>query len=149
MRRWHGEYRETRQAVERRPDCLGDTGAAIWLGANDTVVGACVTGGGSIARGLGARASIDSGEANPLLTTLSNAQSEAASYATYLAGLTTTTNLGNVALKKYQSPTMKLDAGINVVAIDNITTGARTPSRCRRRSGDQRRDADGRRYQCG
>jgi hypothetical protein len=99
------------------------TGQAISLGAHDTVVGNCVTGGGGIVTGAGTTcASIDTGGTSGLLTTLSNAQSEASTYATYLAGLTTTRSLGNITLAKGKSMTVKLVAGVNVVAIGNITT---------------------------
>jgi choice-of-anchor A domain-containing protein len=87
------------------------------------VVSHCVTGGGAIFLGTGAKCgSTDSSGSNPLLTTMSEAQGEAARYAVYLAGLTTTTNLGNITLKKNQSLTVKLGKGINVLAIGNLMT---------------------------
>jgi len=99
------------------------TGSPLSLGDHDTVIGACVTGGESIVLGTGATCgSTDTGGTNPLLTTLASAQTEAESYAGYLAGLTTTTTLGNITLKKSQSLTVKLGKGINVVAIGNLTT---------------------------
>ena len=99
------------------------TGTAITLANHDSVIGGCITGGGSVSLGVGAACgSTDISGTKSLLTTLTDAQSEAASYASYLAGLATTTNLGNITLKKYQSMTVKLGAGVNVVAIGNITT---------------------------
>ena len=87
------------------------------------MVGKCVTGGGTILTGTGAACSgYDSSGTNALLTTLSNAQSDVASYASYLAGLTPTLVLGDITLKKYQRLTVKLGAGVNVVSIGNITT---------------------------
>jgi choice-of-anchor A domain-containing protein len=83
----------------------------------------CISGGGTITLGVEATCGVpDSTGTNPLLTTLANAQSEVASYASYLAGLAPTTTLGDITLKKYQHLTIKLSAGVNVVSIGNITT---------------------------
>jgi hypothetical protein len=53
---------------------------------------------------------------------LSSCLETAASYAAFLSGLTPTTDLGNITLKKNQSMTVKLGPGVNVVAIGTITT---------------------------
>jgi choice-of-anchor A domain-containing protein len=83
----------------------------------------CISGGGTITLGADAFCGTpDSTGTNPLLTTLANAQSEVASYASYLAGLTPTTTLGDITLKKYQHLTIRLSAGVNVISIGNITT---------------------------
>jgi choice-of-anchor A domain-containing protein len=100
------------------------TSPAISLAPHAHVHQACVTGGGTIALGNGASCDggTDTSGTSPLLSTLSAAQSEAADYASFLAGLTPTTTLGDVTLKKYQNLTIKLSAGTNVVSIGNITT---------------------------
>jgi hypothetical protein len=102
---------------------LSDTGTAISLGDHDTVIGECVTGSGLIAFGTEATCgSTDTGGSNSLLTTLIFAQDEAELFANFLGGLTPTTDLGNITLKKNQSLSVKLGAGVDVVAIGNITT---------------------------
>jgi choice-of-anchor A domain-containing protein len=96
---------------------------AIVLGAHDTVVGACITGGGTTSLGVGASCgSIDTTGGNQQLITASFAFVQAEFYAGYLAGLTPTTTLGDITLKKYQRLTVKLTEPVNVVAIGNITT---------------------------
>jgi choice-of-anchor A domain-containing protein len=99
---------------------------AISLGAHDTVVGECVTSGPpgvSISLGLGASCGSTSTDGSSLLLdTLEAASAEAPDYSAYLAGLTTTNDLGDITLKKYQSFTVKLTLPVNVVAIDSITT---------------------------
>jgi choice-of-anchor A domain-containing protein len=96
---------------------------AIALGAHDTVVGACITGGGTASLGVGASCgSIDTTGGNQQLITASSAFVQAEFYAGYLAGLTPTTTLGDITLKKYQRLTVNLTEPVNVVAIGNITT---------------------------
>jgi hypothetical protein len=99
-------------------------GPTISLGNYVTVVGQCVTAGGSIVTATGATCgSSDTSGGNPLfLDTLGQAEGEAGAYSIYLAGLSPTTTLGDITLKKYQSLTVKLRAGLNVVAIGNITS---------------------------
>jgi hypothetical protein len=100
------------------------SGRAIWVSAYDKVDGQCVTAGGSIVttthRICG---STDTTGNNALLTTLSNAQSEAKAYASSLASLAPTRTLGDIKLEKFRHLTIKLGAGVSVVSIDNITTG--------------------------
>lgn len=101
-------------------------GPAISLGAHDTVVGECATGGpspSSISLGAGASCGTTSTDGlSPLLATQVDATVQARDYSAYLAGLTTTNDLGDITLKKYQSLTVKLTLPVNVVAIGNITT---------------------------
>lgn len=99
------------------------SGIGIDLANYDTVVGACVTGGASISTGIGnGCGSYDSSGTSTLLTTLSDAQNDVTTYASYLGGLTPTVSLGDIVLKKYQRMTIKLGAGLNVVSIGSITT---------------------------
>jgi hypothetical protein len=97
------------------------TGVAISIAVSGTVGGKCVTGGGTIAnpRCFGG---VDTSGTSPLLSTLSDAQGEVVSYSSYLAALTPTITLGDITLKKYQHLTIKLNAGVNVISIGNITT---------------------------
>jgi hypothetical protein len=67
--------------------------------------------------------SIDTTGSNPLLTTLTNAQSEAEAYASHLAGLAPTETLGDIRLEKFGHLTIKLGAGVSVVSIGDIITG--------------------------
>ncbi|MBI3758720.1 MAG: choice-of-anchor A family protein, partial [Deltaproteobacteria bacterium] len=98
----------------------------ISLGAHDTVVGSCVTGGpgaGSISLGFGASCGSTSTDGdNPLILTFGSAVVQARDYSGFLGGLTTTNNLGDITLKKYQSLTIKLTLPVNVVSIGKITT---------------------------
>jgi hypothetical protein len=100
------------------------SGQAILVSTYEKVNGQCVTAGGSVVtttrRICG---SIDTTGSNPLLTTLSNAQSEAEAYASHLAGLAPTKTLGDIKLEKFRNLTIRLGAGVSVVSIGNITTG--------------------------
>jgi len=99
------------------------TGPAITVFPHAHVEQECVTGGGSISLGNGATCeSTDTSGTSGLLLTLQDALVEGSIYATFLAGLTPTTTLGDISLKKYQSLTIKLSTGVNVVSIGNITT---------------------------
>jgi len=99
---------------------------AISLGAHDTVVGSCVTGGpdpASISLGSGASCGSTSTDGtSPLLISFGDAGVQARGYSAFLAGLTTTNNLGDITLKKYQSLTIKLTQPVNVVLIGKVTT---------------------------
>jgi choice-of-anchor A domain-containing protein len=98
------------------------TGTAISLFSHAAVHQECITAGGTIDGLLGCADGADTSGTNPLLATLNSAQLETQDYAGYLAGLTPTTTLGDINLKKYQSLTVKLSAGVNVVSIGNLTT---------------------------
>jgi hypothetical protein len=100
------------------------SGRAILVSAYDKVDGQCVTAGGSVVTGTHRICgSIDTTGNNALLTTLSNAQSEAKAYASSLASLAPTRTLGDIKLEKFRHLTIKLGAGVSVVSIDNLTTG--------------------------
>jgi choice-of-anchor A domain-containing protein len=98
----------------------------ISLGAHDTVVGSCATGGpgpASISLGSGASCGSTSTDGtSPLIETFSAAVLQVEDYSAFLGGLTTTNNLGDITLKKYQSLTIKLTQAVNVVSIGKITT---------------------------
>jgi choice-of-anchor A domain-containing protein len=100
------------------------TGVAISLAGAYAVRGKCVSAGGSIPTPIEAKClgGLDSSGTSPLLSTLSDAQGEVVSYSSYLAALTPTITLGDITLKKYQHLTIKLNAGVNVISIGNITT---------------------------
>ena len=100
------------------------SGQAILISTYEKVDGQCVTAGGSVETATRRICgSIDTTGSNPLLTTLSNAQSEAEAYASHLAALAPTKTLGDVKLEKFRSLTIRLDSGVSVVSIGNITTG--------------------------
>ena len=101
----------------------GSGSAAICLGNDNQVSGACITGGGAVSSPTECAGGADTLGTNAKLTLLANAGPDASAFSSFLAALPSTQTLAPINLGVGSTGVINATSGLNIIRIPSLITG--------------------------